>query len=120
MNGCDNPKISSTTNLGEHIPRGLSMSVILLFKEIKNKHDVWRGEDCIKSFCECLKKYTRRINNFKKKKMKLLRKERGNHVKNQKSAIFVEKHLKINVLIKTIKTIVELLNIEVLHKAYII
>ena len=43
---------SSKTEPCEHIPTGFS---------IKNKHDVSRGEDLMKKFCECLKKLTRRV-----------------------------------------------------------
>ena len=53
-------------NLGKLISSSFSMSNILSFKE--KKHDIYRGEDCMKKFCECLKKHLRRIINFKKKK----------------------------------------------------
>ena len=52
------------------------MSTISPFKDIKIKSDVYRGEDWIKEFIECLKNHTRRITNFKKKKMKLLTHEK--------------------------------------------
>ena len=71
-NGCkSNPTKLSTAKLGEHIPSGFSMSTILSFKDIKNKHEVYRGKDYMKKFCECLKKHAKRIINFEKKKMKL-------------------------------------------------
>ena len=44
----NNPKNSSTTKVIEHIPSGLSMSTISLFGSIENKHDLYRGKDCIK------------------------------------------------------------------------
>ena len=41
VNGCkSNPTKLSTAKLGEHIPSGFSMSTILSFKDIKNKHEV--------------------------------------------------------------------------------
>ena len=52
-----------------------SLSTISSFKNIENNHDVYRGEDCMKNICECLKKHARRIINFKKKKMKFLTNE---------------------------------------------
>ena len=52
---------SSTTKICEHIPSGVSMSTILSSKDIKNKHDVYRGKDYMKKFCECLKNHARRI-----------------------------------------------------------
>ena len=41
--------------VSETIPSGFSISTILSFKEIENKHDIYRGEDCMKKFCESLK-----------------------------------------------------------------
>ena len=49
------------------------MSTILLFKDIEIKHDVHRGRDCMKKFCESLKEHFVKIINFKKKNMKLLK-----------------------------------------------
>ena len=40
----------------ENIPSGFLMSTILPFKSKDNKHDVYRGKDCMKKFCESLKK----------------------------------------------------------------
>ena len=52
------------------------MSTILLFKDIENKHDVQRGRDCMKKFCESLKEHFVKTINFKKKNMKLLTNEK--------------------------------------------
>ena len=71
----------------------------------------------MKRFCEYLRKHAIKINNFKKKKMKLLTNEQQ-----YLYTIFVKKSLKINIL--KIKNIVMLeiiviiqVNIEVLHIA---
>ena len=48
------------------------MSTIFTFDGIEKKHDVYRGEDCMKKFCEFLRKHTMKIINFEKKKMILL------------------------------------------------
>ena len=61
------PEKSSTTKVNEHIPSGFSMSTISSFKSIKNKHDVCRGKDCMKKFCESLREHAMKITNFKKK-----------------------------------------------------
>ena len=59
-NWCENnTETLSTIKLGEHIPQGFALSTIWSFKDRKNKHDGYRGEDCIKKFCECLKKHVR-------------------------------------------------------------
>ena len=40
------------------------MSTISSFKGIENNHDVYRGKDCMKVFCEYLKEHAQRIINF--------------------------------------------------------
>ena len=45
---------SCTASVDEHIPSGFSMSTIS-FKDIENKHDVYRGKICVKKFCESLR-----------------------------------------------------------------
>ena len=73
--GCkNNRENSSTTKVNEHIPSGFSMSAISWFRSTENKHGVYRGKDCMKTFKWILKR-ARNGNNFKKKKMKLLKKE---------------------------------------------
>ena len=77
----NNPEISSTAKVSEHIPSGFSMSTISSFKGIENKHDVYRGKDCMKKFCESLKEHTMKIINFKKKTIKLLKSRQQGFVK---------------------------------------
>ena len=73
MDGCKKKSSKITyQKVGQHILSGFSASTILSFKDIKKNYDVFRGEDCIKKFFECLKKHVRRIVNFKNCKMKLL------------------------------------------------
>ena len=33
------------------------MSTIFLFRSIENKHDVYRGKDCMKKFCEFIREH---------------------------------------------------------------
>ena len=48
--GCkNNPENSFTTKVGEHIPLGFSMLTKSSFTSIQNKHNVYRGKDCMKS-----------------------------------------------------------------------
>ena len=85
IDGCkNNPENSSTTKVSEHIPSGFSMSTISSFRSIENKHDVYRGKDCMKKFCEFLREHAMKIINFKKKKMKLLTKEQQESYENAK------------------------------------
>ena len=83
--GCrNNPENSSTTKVSENIPSGFSMSTIPSFNSIENKHDVYRGKDCMKKFCKSLRENAMRIINFKKKKMQSLTKEQQESYENAK------------------------------------
>ena len=73
------------------------MSTIYSFRRIENKHDLYRGKDCMKKFCEFLREHAMKIINFKKKKMKLLTKELQESFEITKFVIFVEKNLKLNI-----------------------
>ena len=73
--GCfNNPEISSTTKLGEHVPCGYSMPTIWAFGNIENKHTFYRGEDCIKKFCTSIRENATNAIDFQRKKMLLLTK----------------------------------------------
>ena len=63
----NNPESSSATKVSEPILSGFSMSAISSFRSIENKHDVYRGKDCMKKFCESIREHAMKINNFKKK-----------------------------------------------------
>ena len=65
IDGCkNNPKNSFTTKVSEHIPSGFSMPTISSFRSIENKHDVYRCKDCMRKFCELLRKPAMKIINF--------------------------------------------------------
>ena len=55
--------------LSEHIPSGFSMSTISSFRSIENKHDVYRGKDCMKKFCKSLREHAMQIMNFQNEKI---------------------------------------------------
>ena len=40
------------------------MSTISSFKNIENKHDVYRGKNCMKMFCESLREHAVKIINL--------------------------------------------------------
>ena len=69
IDGCkNNPENSSTSKVSEHIPSGLSMSTISSFRRIENKHDMYRGKDYMKKFCEFLREHAMKKINCKKTK----------------------------------------------------
>ena len=46
------------------------MFTVSSFRSIESKHDVYRGKECMKTFCESLREHAMKIINFKKKKKK--------------------------------------------------
>ena len=50
------------------------MSKISSFKGMENKHDVYRGKDSMKKFCEYLRDHAMKIINFKKKQIEVINK----------------------------------------------
>ena len=61
----NNPENLSTLKINEHIPSGFSMSTISLLRSIENKHNICRGKDCMKKFCESLREHAMKKINFK-------------------------------------------------------
>ena len=60
----NNPENPSATKVSEHISSGFSMSTISSFKNVENKHGVYRGKDCMKKFCESLREHAVKITYF--------------------------------------------------------
>ena len=50
----NNPDNPSTTKLVDQITASFLAFTLSLFKSIENKHDVYRGQVCMKKFCESL------------------------------------------------------------------
>ena len=77
------------------------MSTISSFRSIENKHNTYRGKDCMKTFYEFLREHTMKIINFENKKMKLLTEEQKESKENAKICYickenFENKYLKDN------------------------
>ena len=71
----NNPEISSTTKINQHVPSGYSIYTNCSFDKSNNKLSCYRGEDCMKRFCKDLKKHATKIIDFKKKTIIPLTKE---------------------------------------------
>ena len=70
MNNCYyNPEKSSTSKVNKHTPSGYSLFTHCSFDKTRNKLDYCRGEDCIKKFCIDPRENATKINNYDKKKM---------------------------------------------------
>ena len=70
----NNPGNSSTSKVSEHIPSGVPKYTIYFFRSIENKHDMYRGKDCMKKFCEFFREHEMEMINFKKKKNEVINK----------------------------------------------
>ena len=81
---------------------------------MQNRHDIYRGKDCIKKFCKSLREYALEIINFKTKKTKLLAKEQ--HCKEKVE----NKYAKGKNYFKVRDNCHYIGEIEVLHKAHVI
>ena len=64
----NNPENWYEIKVDEYIPSGFSISAIPWCKTIETKDDVYRGENCIKKFCESLGEHAIEMINLKKKK----------------------------------------------------
>ena len=48
------------------------MSLVWTFDGIENKHDVYGGEDCMKTFCKSCREHAIKVINFEKKMLSLI------------------------------------------------
>ena len=80
MDTCTNdPDKSSTTQLNKHEMCGYSLVTHCSCDEKNNAIDYYRGKDCLKKFCQDLKKQAKSIVDFEKKMIKLTQEERYKH-----------------------------------------
>ena len=57
-----------TTKVGENISCAYSLSTIWTFNGTKNKHELYRDEECMNKSCESFRKHAMEMTNFGKKK----------------------------------------------------
>ena len=113
----NNPENVSATKVSEHIPSGFSMSTKSSFRSIEN--------NCMKKSWESLREHVMKIINFKKKEVKLLKKEQNESYESIKTAYnckekIKNKYLKSKVIIKLEIIVIIQGNREVLLIAYVI
>ena len=76
----NNPDLSSTTKINQHIPSGYSIYTNCSFDKSNNKLSYYRGKACMKRFCKDLKDHATKIIDFKKKTMTLVTKEEKDNI----------------------------------------
>ena len=93
MSTCINPNESSTTKINKHIPSDYSIFTSCSFDESKNKLNYYRGNDCMKKFCdfEDLRIHATKIINYEKKKIIPLTTEEKINYNDQKVCYICEK-----------------------------
>ena len=92
MSTCiNNPNELSTTKINKHIPSSYSIFTSCLFDKSKNKLNYYRGNDCMKKFCEDLRIHTTKIINYEKKKIIPLTMEEKINYNDQKVCYICEK-----------------------------
>ena len=69
-------------------------------KNPENLHDVYRGTDCMKKFCEFLREHAMKITNFEKKKMKLLPEEQKESYESAKVCYICKENFQKKYLMK--------------------
>ena len=92
MSTCyNNPEKTSTTKINKHKPSGYSIFTHCSFDKSKNKLNYYRGEDCMKKFCEDLREHATKIISYKKKDMIPLTKKEEENYNNQKVCYICKK-----------------------------
>ena len=99
IDGCkNNPEKLFTTKVSKHNTSGISRSTISLFKDMENKHYVYRDKDFMEKFREPSREHEMKLIYFKKKRMKLLTNDQGESYKNAKMCYICKENLKTNML----------------------
>ena len=78
IDGCkNNPEKLFTTKVSKHNTSGISRSTISLFKDMENKHYVYRDKDFVEKFRESSREHEMKLIYFKKKKNEIVNKRSG-------------------------------------------
>ena len=72
-------------------PCGYALSLVSSFDKTKNKHNFYRGRDCIKRFCSDLKELRTKIVNYEEKEMIPLTDKENKFYEERKNATYVKK-----------------------------
>ena len=74
-----------------HEPCGYALTLVCSFDSKENKHNFYRGGDCIKRFCSDLKELGTKIINYEQKEMIPLTDNEISIMKSKKNATYVKK-----------------------------
>ena len=82
---------SYTERKAMHEPCGYSLDLVSSFDSKQNKHNFYRGKDCIKRFCSDLKELATKIINYEEKEMIPLTDNENRTYEKQKNVTYVKK-----------------------------
>ena len=91
INTCDNNSNKSYT-IAEvlHKRSGYSLVTCCSFDKLENEQTYYRGKDCMKKFCDALKKHVNRIINFEMKPMIPLTDEEKESFTDRKNFVLIK------------------------------
>ena len=110
-----NPNESYTERKAMHEPSGYALDLICSFDSKLNKHNFYRGKDCIKTFCSNLKEFGTEIVIYKQKEMVNLTTNDVFFMKVKKYVIYAKEGFVVIKIRKNLKYIKKLENIGITH-----
>ena len=110
-----NPNESYTERKAMHEPSGYALDLICSFDSKLNKHNFYRGKDCIKTFCSNLKEFGTEIVIYKQKEMVDLTTNDVFFMKVKKYVIYAKEGFVVIKIRKNLKYIKKLENIGITH-----
>ena len=87
----NNPNESYTERKAIHEPSGYSLNLICSFDSKLNKHNFYRGKDCVKKFCSDLNKLGTEIIDYGEKELIPLTDNETKSYEKQKNVTYVKK-----------------------------
>ena len=110
-----NPNESYTERKAMHEPSGYALDLICSFDSKLNKHNFYRGKDCIKTFCSNLKEFGTEIVIYKQKEMVNLTTNDVFFMKVKKYVIYAKEGFVVIKIRKNLKYIKKLENIGITY-----
>ena len=110
-----NPNESYTERKAMHEPSGYALDLICSFDSKLNKHNFYRGKDCVKTFCSNLKEFGTEIVIYKQKEMVNLTTNDVFFMKVKKYVIYAKEGFVVIKIRKNLKYIKKLENIGITH-----
>ena len=87
----NNPNESYSVRKAIHEPCGYSLDLVCSFDSKQDKHNFYRGKDCIKKFCSELKELGTKIINYEQKEMIPLTDNENKYYEEQKEYFICQK-----------------------------